>query len=224
MVELTDSFEDNAGRWEKQADGSWHRLPKQKQSPVSLAPLREQGALLEGLLAEQEAVLAGLLAEVAALSGRLDTVDTKMLAAYGRLSSDATQTITRGTGDQHVTFDGDFDGESMGYDTDGLVVVEPGLYAAQAEVRYPYNQTGGGTNGHFNFTLGTSAHGLGSGAWVNTNTTSGSHSGTATTQVEVRRLAAGDRLYVRVEPMPTTGCQTVLRSGGARLHAWRVAP
>ena len=136
-------------------------------------------------------------------------------AVWGRARRTSNQTITRGTGDQHIDFtDGTVEG-GLTWDADGLVIPEDGVYVAVLAVNAPFNQSGGGTNGHFTLT----ANGFYS-SWQDTNTPDANHRGTFVTVPHPIPLSAGHRVYGIINPMSSTGTQITIES--ADLFVFRV--
>lgn len=136
-------------------------------------------------------------------------------AVWGRVRRTSNQTITRGTGDQHIDFtDGTVEG-GFTWDSDGLIIPADGVYVAVVAVNAPYNQTGGGTNGHFTLV----ASGFYS-AWCNTNTPNNNHRGTFQTPAHPIALTAGTRVFASINPMSADGTQTTIES--ADMYVFRV--
>ena len=135
---------------------------------------------------------------------------------WGRVRRTSNQTITRASGDQHIDFtEGVVEG-GMAWDEDGLVVPDDGVYVAIGSVNAPYNQTGGGTNGHF--TLNAADFDP---QWCDTNTPNNNHRGTFRTSAHPMPLTAGTRIYLRINPMPADGTQITIES--ADLYVYRLA-
>lgn len=136
-------------------------------------------------------------------------------AMWARARRTSNQTITRDTGDQHIDFTEGTVSGGFTWDEDGLIIPADGVYVCVLAVAAPYNQSGGGTNGHFTLT----ANGY-YGTWCNTNTPDANHRATFVSVPHPVALSAGHRVYAAINPMPGAGTQTTIES--ADMYVYRL--